>query len=676
MDLQENFLNIQDSQLVSYWGPGGAVSIPEGVTSIFCTAFNFGGGVTSLHLPKSMQDLTLIGSGLRTLQEITVEEGNPYFRSVDGMLLRGDTLLFCPPGRSEVVIPPVREIEEGAFSWVRDHMRSVYVPDTFEVIQECVFFACSALETVVLPPNLEEIEREAFGKCTSLSKIVLPDSLLHIGDGAFQGCTSLTSIFLPKGVEQIDSHVFRGCSALAEIIVEAENPRYHSTDGILYDREDVLCCPKGKRGPVRVENGTKKIAWHAFHGCGKVTEVDFPDSVSSIGTWAFGDCTSLRRLVLPPKLKKISANLANGCTGLEEVVFPASLTEIGKHAFQSNGLRAVDLPDGVSVARSSFEFCNALEEVTVTGAADLPVGCFGSCPLKRLTIRGAEAKIAPSAFSCDALEEFRADEMPFSAFPKGPMRETAIRFFCKRFLAGEEVFDQGSYLKYMKSQRKKLYALAVAQPEVLRVMFAENLLTGKEIQPLLDEADRTGNVTAKAAILEYSQGLTPTDPIAEMEEELAKADRLDAYIEKHGTLPVSELKKIWSYEKNKDGTLTITSYKGKTGPEVTVPAKIGKSLVTKIDMFAFGFGCCSEPILAARLALTSVTIPEGVTEIGRDAFNPFYNSSSLTCVTLPASVTRFGLDAFANCPKLTIRAPAGSHAERYAKRNKIPFEPI
>ena len=69
-------------------------------------------------------------------------------------------------------------------------------------------------------------------------------------------------------------------------------------------------------------------------------------------------------------------------------------------------------------------------------------------------------------------------------------------------------------------------------------------------------------------------------------------------------------------------------------------------------------------------SLAEVILPDGATEIGSGAF---YNCSSLKRVTIPESVRRIGKRAFDNCPNLTIHAPAGSVAEKYAKEDNIPF---
>ena len=96
-------------------------------------------------------------------------------------------------------------------------------------------------------------------------------------------------------------------------------------------------------------------------------------------------------------------------------------------------------------------------------------------------------------------------------------------------------------------------------------------------------------------------------------------------------------------------------YKG-PGGDVVIPEG-----VTLIGRGAFS-GCTS---------LTNVVIPGSVTEIGDWAFE---DCAGLTSVVIPDSVTAIGEGAFSGCKKLTLHAPAGSHAEKYAKENNIPFK--
>lgn len=120
---------------------------------------------------------------------------------------------------------------------------------------------------------------------------------------------------------------------------------------------------------------------------------------------------------------------------------------------------------------------------------------------------------------------------------------------------------------------------------------------------------------------------------------------------------VTMMKKIWSYQKQKDGTLVITSYKG-SETAITVPAKIGKANVTAIGDNAFSPDTArlSEEQKKVRNAITSVTIPEGVTELMACAF---LKCEKLTDVTLPESLKTIGSSVFSGCKVLeTVTLPA------------------
>ena len=65
-----------------------------------------------------------------------------------------------------------------------------------------------------------------------------------------------------------------------------------------------------------------------------------------------------------------------------------------------------------------------------------------------------------------------------------------------------------------------------------------------------------------------------------------------------------------------------------------------------------------------------MVIPEHIAEIESWAFHGCVNLQS---VMIHAGVTKIHKTAFAECPALTIHAPAGSYAETYAKENNIPF---
>ncbi len=156
---------------------------------------------------------------------------------------------------------------------------------------------------------------------------------------------------------------------------------------------------------------------------------------------------------------------------------------------------------------------------------------------------------------------------------------------------------------------------------------------------------------------------------------------------------VAELKKIWSYKKREDGTIVITGYKG-SGTSLTVPARIGKSAVTAIGDGAFS--PFHDRVIVKNGALlktiTEVTLPEGITEIGEQAFD---NCCALRSLNIPNGVTAIGNRAFAGTAleklvlphtltyigdrvfskdKLTVVAPRSSYAEEYCKKHDIRCE--
>jgi len=135
---------------------------------------------------------------------------------------------------------------------------------------------------------------------------------------------------------------------------------------------------------------------------------------------------------------------------------------------------------------------------------------------------------------------------------------------------------------------------------------------------------------------------------------------------------VTALRKIWSYEKREDGTLSITRYKGEA-VEVIVPEKIGKNIVTVIGDRAFMGDThhknraeqqhCKitkitlpHTIQQIRIgafstmpALKEIDIPDGVNEIGQAAF---WECTSLQSITIPGSVKKIGAYAFLGCTRL------------------------
>ena len=115
----------------------------------------------------------------------------------------------------------------------------------------------------------------------------------------------------------------------------------------------------------------------------------------------------------------------------------------------------------------------------------------------------------------------------------------------------------------------------------------------------------------------------------------------------------------YTYVLLEDGRARITDYDGED-EELTVPDELDGHAVREIGEEAF-YGCD---------ALTSVTLPDGLTSIDDHAF---YGCYSLTSVTLPDSLTFIGNYAFSFCDALTLIVPRDSYACQYAIDNGLSY---
>jgi BspA type Leucine rich repeat region (6 copies) len=108
------------------------------------------------------------------------------------------------------------------------------------------------------------------------------------------------------------------------------------------------------------------IGVNAFTSSG-ITNVTIPNSVTSIGTYAFYQCTSLTSVTIPNSVTSIGDGVFNYCTSLTSVTIPNSVTSIGTYAFAlCFSLTSVTIPNSVtSIGEFAFDYCTSLTSITV-----------------------------------------------------------------------------------------------------------------------------------------------------------------------------------------------------------------------------------------------------------------------------------------------------------------------
>lgn len=173
---------------------------------------------------------------------------------------------------------------------------------------------------------------------------------------------------------------------------------------------------------MTIGNSVTSIGSNAFGGCNNVKEliyaegaknvlrtnltsivsVTIPNSVTSIGNQAFWGCSSLTSVTIPNSVTSIGDWVFDGCSSLTSVTIPNSVTSIGYEAFRGcSGLTSVTIGNSVTeIKNRAFRYCKNLETVTCL-AKKVPstnTYAFEDCPTKTATL------IVPAA----SLEDYKS----------------------------------------------------------------------------------------------------------------------------------------------------------------------------------------------------------------------------------------------------------------------------
>jgi hypothetical protein len=161
---------------------------------------------------------------------------------------------------------------------------------------------------------------------------------------------------------------FLGCTSLTAITVVADNNRYSSQDGVLFNKSKTVLIqyPGGKAGAYTIPSGVTSIGSGAFRYC-RINGVTIPTSVSSIGEQAFAE-SGLTSINIPTSIIIIRNSTFDGCDSLVSVTLPNSVTGIGDYAFAESGLTSITIPPSVTgIGTFAFSECASLTSVTFQG---------------------------------------------------------------------------------------------------------------------------------------------------------------------------------------------------------------------------------------------------------------------------------------------------------------------
>ena len=150
----------------------------------------------------------------------------------------------------------------------------------------------------------------------------IPNSVKSIGNYAFRSCNGLTSITIPNSVTFIGDFAFCGCWDLTSIVVEEGNIRYdsrHNCNAIIETLSNKLIV--GCKNTT-IPNSVKSIGNYAFAYCSDLISVAIPNSVTSIGSSAFEGCDGLTSITIPNSVIRIGDRVFLYCDNLKEIIIP------------------------------------------------------------------------------------------------------------------------------------------------------------------------------------------------------------------------------------------------------------------------------------------------------------------------------------------------------------------
>lgn len=532
------------------------------------------------------------------------------------------------------------------------------------------FLGCSKLTSFSFSENLQRVGAYAFADCSAIKNMTLPDTVSSIGDYAFSGCSQLSSFTIPRSLTTLGAGVFEDCVNINRITVATGNTRFSIVDRNLYtdmQRTLVMYLQADKSDTSYITRNETKIMEGAFASKNLLRSITIGSGVIEIERGALKNTQGLEELTVPflgdgadnlylsyifgapsaqsngmsgvfvpSSLKKVTITKSvtavpeyafYGCTGLEEIVGIEKAVSYGSYAFSYTAIKSFDIPETVtsigqsSSGASAFSGCYSLESVNVASGNNVYASYDGSIYNKSLT----ELRYVPSAKETIKFAEGVTKILSY-AFANSNITSIEVPESVKEIEF--RALYNANKLAYLKlpfiggSRTENSYMLYLFGGSIVTTNGKTSVTNSNLVPASLQKIDYYGTANIPDFAFYACSGLSSVTYGKEITAIGKYAFALTALTEFTLGEGVTSL-----------GDFSFSNISTLTG-SVVIPGRIK-------DM---GMGC-----LGYNRNITSVTIEEGVTEIGYGAFISYseldsstgasYYYSSLTEINIPASVT-------------------------------------
>lgn len=299
---------------------------------------------------------------------------NPDGKTVHGYLINKDNYATVVPGISAAatdvitlmfVGDPGTALGEYALNQkIKDNTNCCLIDldlsytSGLTAIANQAFYSNTKLHSVLLPDTVTAIGNSAFRSNTNLVSINLPSNITSLGTWTFDSDSSLTSIQIPKKLTTLSMYVFRKCTSLSSVTFE----------------EGTECTSIGTNDSA--DEGP-------FNECTALQSITIPDSVETIGMWAFWDCSSLTSVSFGSnsQLRSIGSQAFKGCN-LLSLTLPDNGNDITvkDSAFDTNqNLANVNLGSAKTLGTYAFRDCKKITTINLSNITEVGNGAFTGC---------------------------------------------------------------------------------------------------------------------------------------------------------------------------------------------------------------------------------------------------------------------------------------------------------